>query len=248
MKKFLILLTLFSILAVSTNGYEAFAKAKNTRPYIYRVSDENNHGVGVISPRGYECLYTDLTFNKYSKRLSKLRDQTVTVGTSYHVQKYKNGKKFQAIYEAIYQNHQLIGYAWHGAIQLNKTASFNHQMAINTISVINNARSHNGLAPLQLDFDLEKDANQKIATIESHPVPANTINTAYWQFSSEDNFRGTSLSWILYSDISNSNDVNYTKLITDNNITRIAVSAKNTTILKGKTNRSNNYYVVIETK
>ncbi|CAI2654717.1 hypothetical protein AKUG0406_13730 [Apilactobacillus kunkeei] len=248
MKKFLMLLTIFSTLAISTNGYEAFAKAKNTKPYIYSVSDENNHGVGVINSKHYEYLYTDLTFTKHAKRLYKLQDQPVTVGTSYHVQKYKHGKKFQAIYQALYQNHQLIGYAWHGAIQLNKTASFNHQMAVNTIGVINIARSYNGLAPLQLDFDLEKDANNKITSIENSPVPANSDSVSYWQFSDENNYRGTSLSWILYSDISNSSDANYTKLLTDGNISKIGVSAKNTTILNGQTNQSNNYYVVIETK
>lgn len=248
MKKFLILLTLLATFTVSTSGYQAFAKTKNTKPYIYSVSDENNHGVGVINSKHYEYLYTDLTFTKHAKRLYTLQDQPVTVGTSYHVQKYKNGKKFQAIYQAIYQNHQLIGYAWHGAIQLNKTASFNHQMAINTISVINIARNYNGLAPLQLDFDLEKDANQKITSIENSPIPANTNSVTYWQFSDENNYRGTSLSWILYSDISDSSDANYTKLLTDGNITKIGVSAKNTTILNGKTNKSNNYYVVIETK
>lgn len=248
MKKLLILLTLFSTLSVSANGYAVFAKAKNTKPYIYSVTDENNHGVGVINSKHYEYLYTDLTFTKHAKRLYKLQDQPVTVGTSYHVQKYKHGKKFQAIYQALYQNHQLIGYAWHGAIQLNKTASFNHQMAVNTIGVINNARSYNGLAPLQLDSDLEKDANNKITSIENNPVPANSDSVAYWQFSDEDNYRGTSLSWLLYSDISDSADQNYTKLLTDGNITKIGVSAKNTTILNGKTNQSNNYYVVIETK
>lgn len=248
MKKFFILLTLVSTFAVSTNGYQTLAKSKNTKPYIYRVSDENNHGVGIINSKHYEYLYNDLTFTKYTKRLYKLQDQRVTVGTSYHVQKYKNGKKFQAIYQAIYQNHQLIGYAWHGAIQLNKTASFNHQMAINTINVINIARDYNGLAPLQQDFDLEMDANQKITSIENIPVPDSTANVTYWQFSSEDSYRGTSLSWILYSEISDSSDSNYTKLLTDGNITKIGVSAKNTTILNGKTNKSNNYYVVIETK
>lgn len=237
-----------STFAVSANGYEAFAKAKNTKPYIYSVSDENNHGVGVINSKHYEYLYTDLTFTKRAKRLYQLQDQPVTVGTSYHVQKYKNGKKIQAIYQALYQNHQLIGYAWHGAIQLNKTASFNHQMAVNTIGVINTARSYNGLAPLQLDYDLEKDANDKITSIETSPVPANSDSVSYWQFSDENNYRGTSLSWILYSNISNSSDANYTKLLTDGNITKIGVAAKNTSILNGQTNQSNNYYVVIETK
>lgn len=248
MKKILILLTLISTFAVSTNGYEAFAKAKNTKPYIYSVSDENNHGVGVINAKKYEYLYTNLTFTKHAKRLYKLQDQPVTVGNSYHVQKYKNGKKIQAIYQALYQNHQLIGYSWHGAIQLNKTASFNHQMVVNTIGVINNARNYNGLASLQLDFDLENDANSKINSIENSPVPANSDSVSYWQLSDENNYQGTSLSWILYSDLSNSSDSNYTKLLTDGNISKIGVSAKNTSILNGQTNQSNNYYVVIETK
>ncbi|CAI2657288.1 hypothetical protein AKUH3B101J_13650 [Apilactobacillus kunkeei] len=248
MKKFLILLTLITTFMVSANGYEAFAKAKNTKPYIYSVSDENNHGVGVINSKHYEYLYTDLTFTKHAKRLYKLQDQPVTVGTSYHVQKYTHGKKFQAIYQALYQNHQLIGYAWHGAIQLNKTASFNHQMAVNTIGVINIARRYNGLAPLQLDFVLEKDADNKITSIENSPVPSNSDDVSYWQFSDENNYRGTSLSWILYSDISNSSDQTYTKLLTNGDITKIGVSAKNTTIFNGQTNQSNNYYVVIETK
>lgn len=212
-------------------------------PSIYRVTEETADSIGIVVSNHNENIYNDLTFKSIKQKANTLSNQIVTVGTSYHVN--INGK--QKIYQAIYQNHQLVGYLWHGAIQTNKTASFSHQVAINMVENINTYRRSNGLTPLIFNFELESAAKAKISNIDQSILPSNTDNLSYWIFQDNADYQGTSLSWLMFSAFSKQTNTKFNDLITSDNITSIGIAAKNSQLYQGNANNLNNYYVVIET-
>lgn len=213
-----------------------------TRPEIYRVTQEDADSIGLVIANHNENLYSDLTFTDVKQKANTLENHVVTVGTSYHV----NINGTQKVYQAVYQNHQLIGYIWRGAIQTNKKASFSHQVAINMLDNINNYRRNNGLIPLRFDFTLESAAKDDLNSIDQSVIPESSNNSLYWMYQDDADYQGTSISWIMFSEFSKQTNTLFNALITSDNITSIGIAAKNSVLYQGNINNLNNYYVSIK--
>lgn len=240
--KNIIMIVILLILTITPSITTNANVKKVDSPSIYRVTEETSDSIGIVVANHNENIYRDLTFKDVKQKAKSLSNQVITVGTSYHV----NINGTQKIYQAIYQNHQLVGYLWHGAIQINQKASFSHQVAINTVKNINTYRRDNGLSPIRFDFSLEDDAKNKLNIIEQYILPQNNTNISYWLYQDDADYQGTSLSWIMFSQFSKQSNTSFNNLITSNNISSIGIAAKKSPIYQGNANNLNNYYVVIE--
>lgn len=232
---FLILVPAFIIFCQNNNIIKA-----DSSPNIYKITDTNRNSIANIN--------TSEKINIYAKDF-KTKDKTNTLkkvmtGKQYHIK--ING--VNKIYQAVYRRRKLLGYVWHGFLNIDSDRTFSYQASKNFRKLINTYRNENGINKLKASHKLNHEANIIAKNIDKGFLPKNTNNQIVYYTNYQETYMPTSFSYLAFKKLvyfdQNENNQSYNTLKNIDN-THIGVSAIKSPLHLGNHNELNNYYLLV---
>ncbi|WP_105956714.1 hypothetical protein [Apilactobacillus quenuiae] len=237
-KKLLLLLVVLPTLIVFFQNTNT-AKA-NSNPNIYKITKTNSGSIANINNPNKIDIYNK-DFNG-KNRISLLKK--VVTGKQYHVT--VNG--VNKIYQAIYQKRKLLGYVWHGFLNIDYNLTFSYQASKNFRKLVNTYRDANQIDKLKVSHKLSHEANLIAKNIDKNFLPKNTNNQMVYYTKYHETYMPTSFSYLAFKKFvyfdQNENNQSYNALKNINN-KYIGVSAIKSPLHLGNHNEMNNYYLVV---